>query len=417
MVTATHDALLPRVRWSWLWGPKADLAWNFAPFWLGFALAGVLFLTRNLGGTNDNPVWNLKLFGHDVHLTALLLYFYGPLVDAPHLWATVARTYTDREEWTQRRRLFLWSLSWWLIGPTVILLPYLLHVTVGFPEGKEALGWLIWTRFFELYALFHIAKQHWGFISLYKRKNGDAADVRENRADAWFFKTAIWLPYVAMATAPWYVDFDGTPLRFLSVQIGGWTLGSFLHVASDVALFALCAAYAFFQYDQWRKGIARNGPKLLYIATLIPLYFLAFAVDARVAVFWVLTTGVGHCAQYHRVVWAYGSSKYAGKDRQALPTRIFNSPSLYVALGIIFGVVTLQGPFGGVLQHVAARAFQGSSLQQLLSYLNEHDALSLVGRLTAAFVGGVRLHHFYVDSKIWRVSKSAALAKNLNVAA
>jgi hypothetical protein len=43
--------------------------------------------------------------------------------------------------------------------------------------------------------------------------------------------------------------------------------------------------------------------------------------------------------------------------------------------------------------------------------------LTLGARLAAAVIGGVRLHHFFVDSKIWRVSKSAALAKNLNVAA
>ena len=36
-------------------------------------------------------------------------------------------------------------------------------------------------------------------------------------------------------------------------------------------------------------------------------------------------------------------------------------------------------------------------------------------KLMAAMISGVRLHHFYVDSKIWKVSKSPALAKNLDV--
>jgi hypothetical protein len=43
------------------------------------------------------------------------------------------------------------------------------------------------------------------------------------------------------------------------------------------------------------------------------------------------------------------------------------------------------------------------------------QGFTLGAQVAAAFVGGVRLHHFYVDSKIWRVSKSAALAKNLAV--
>src|SRR5882724_2233573 len=177
MVTATPTAFMPRVKWSWLWGSrKTDVAWTFMPFWAGLVLAVALYLTTGTGVMNQTPAWSLNLFGHHIHIAGLLLYVYGPLIDAPHLWATIARTYTDREEWAQRRRLFLGSLGWFLIGPVVILLPYVLHATVGFPAGKEPEAWLLWTRFFEFYALFHIAKQHWGFISLYKRKNADMAD-------------------------------------------------------------------------------------------------------------------------------------------------------------------------------------------------------------------------------------------------
>jgi hypothetical protein len=309
-----------------------------------------------------------------------------------------------------------------VIGPAVIALPYLLRVTVGFPAGKEALTWLSWTRFFELYALFHIAKQHWGFVSLYKRKNADMSDERENRADALFFKTAIWLPYAAMLFAPWYVDFDGQPFSFLKAPIGAHTLGWCLHTACIVALVGLSAAYALFQVQQSRRGIARNGPKLAYMATVIGLYFITFSFSPLVATFWVAITGFGHCVQYHRVVWAYGSSKYArpvsgGAAAASLPARIFSSPGLYVTLGVVFGIVTLQGPLGISAQYALARALEGTGLRSALSYLNGHDFVELGARIVAAAIGGVRLHHFYVDSKIWRVSKSAALAKNLNVAA
>jgi hypothetical protein len=424
MVTATPTAFMPRVKWSWLWGSrKTDLAWTFMPFWAGLGLAVALYLTTSTGVMNQPPAWSLNLFGRNIHIAALLLYVYSPLVDAPHLWATIARTYTDREEWAQRRRLFLGSLGWFLIGPVVILLPYVLHATVGFPAGKEPNVWLLWTRFFEFYALFHIAKQHWGFISLYKRKNADMADARENTADALFFKTAIWLPYLAMLTAPWYVDFDGRPFTFLNGTIGQHTVGWLLHAACNVLLLALSAAYALFQYDQWRKGIARNGPKLAYIATVLGLYFITFSFNPLVATFWVVITGFGHCMQYHRVVWAYGASKYAAPKTKeadvvvALPTRIFASPGLYIALGVVYGIVTLQGPHGAHIQQWVAQAFDGSGLHRFFAYLNQHDALSLGARLAGAFIGGTRLHHFYVDSKIWRVSKNAALAKNLNVAA
>ncbi len=422
MVTASPAALFPRVKWSWLWGSKqTDITWTFAPFWMGFVLAAALYLSHSTGVMGQQPAWALHLFGRNLNISALLLFFYGPLVDAPHLWATVARTYTDREEWAARARLFLGSFAWFAIGPIVIALPYLLHATVGFPAGKENVSWLVWMRFFEFYALFHIAKQHWGFISLYKRKNADMADERENRADALFFKTAIWLPYAAMLTAPWYVDFDNQPFSFLNVAIGTHTLGWCLHIACIVAAVGLCAAYALFQYEQWRKGSARNGPKLAYMATVIGLYFITFSFSPLVATFWVAITGFGHCVQYHRVVWAYGATKYAVKPEAAqqpsLPSRIFASPGLYIALGIVFGIVTLQGPLGLHAEYAVARVVEGTSLHRFFSYLNQHDFVDVGVKLLAGVIGGVRLHHFYVDSKIWRVSKSAALAKNLNVAA
>jgi hypothetical protein len=418
MVTAvSSEVVIPKVRWSWLWDRRSDLSWNFLPFWLCLPVALVMLAARNLGDAAENPTWNFTVGGRHVHLLGIVMFFYGPLVDAPHLWATIARTYTDAEEWAARRRLFIASLLWFVIGPVVIVLPYALRAVGLLPPGSETVGWIAWSNFFTFYALFHINKQHWGFISLYKRKNGDLADARENRADQRFFYAAIWLPYVAMLTAPWYVDFDGEPFRLLSLPFLGMTTGAVLHVACHVAFFLVCAAYATFQLDQWRKGLPRNGPKLAYVASVIPLYYLAFSIHPLVASFWVLLTGVGHCAQYHRVVWAYGTSKYAGKTgaERKLPASIFENVWLYIVLGITFGLVTLQGPGVTTAKQLAASALDVGLFSRVFRFLDKPAALDLGVKMAAAFIGGVRLHHFYVDSKIWRVSKSAALAKNLNV--
>src|SRR5260221_2298421 len=200
MVTATSAALMPRVRWSWLWSRSSDLIWNFAPFWLGFPAVLLLYMARSVGTAGTGSIWSFTVAGRDVHLMAVVMYLYGPLVDAPHLWATIARTYTDQEEWAARRRLFIGSLLWFVIGPAVILLPYALRAVLHLPAGTETFGVIVWGNFFTFYALYHINKQHWGFIALYKRKNGDFPDERESRADRLFFHTAIWLPYVAMLT-------------------------------------------------------------------------------------------------------------------------------------------------------------------------------------------------------------------------
>ena len=58
---------------------------------------------------------------------------------------------------------------------------------------------------------------------------------------------------------------------------------------------------------------------------------------------------------------------------------------------------------------------QAGLFGHVFTFLGEAAGIALGVKVVAAFVSGVHLHHFYVDSKIWRVSKSAALAKNLNV--
>ena len=68
--------------------------------------------------------------------------------------------------------------------------------------------------------------------------------------------------------------------------------------------------------------------------------------------------GVGHCAQYHRVVWAYGQSRYDAAKSPAgrtLPGVIFGNVWLYAALGIAFGLFTLQGTGAGPAGRLLAR--------------------------------------------------------------
>ena len=416
MTATTPDSFTPRIRWSWLWSERRDFGWNLLPFWLGFALVALLFATRGVGPAVDNPGWNLSIAGKNVQVMTLMLLLYGPLVDAPHLWATIARTYADREEWAARKRLFLGSLLAFAVGPALILLPYAVSAVFPLPPGVKEGGFLVWIWGFGFYTIYHINKQHWGFVCLYKRKNDDnrAAD---NRADSLFFTPAIWFPYFGMFSAPWFVDADGKPLRLMQVAVGTTTLGSLLHVVCHVGFIVSVLAYVAFQIHQWRKGVSRNGPKLLYLGTIVALYYMTFAFHPRIAAFWVMITGTGHCAQYHGIIWAYGRKKYAalGSAKRSIPSLIFGSVWLYITLGVVFGLVTMQGPGARVFKNAFASVLQWAIFSRAFAYLDHGAGVELGLQVAAAVVSGVRLHHFYVDSKIWRVSKSAALAKNLNV--
>jgi hypothetical protein len=42
------------------------------------------------------------------------------LIDAPHVFGTLSRTYFDRSEWKTRKRLLLGSLLFFIVGPALV---------------------------------------------------------------------------------------------------------------------------------------------------------------------------------------------------------------------------------------------------------------------------------------------------------
>src|SRR5712692_5811944 len=102
------------------------------------------------------------------------------IIDAPHVFGTLSRTYFDRSEWKTRKRLLLGSLLFFIVGPALVLLGF------GF------------TFFFiaALWAYYHLVKQHYGFMVLYKKKNNDLAPV-DNALDRLLLMFAFNYPFVA----------------------------------------------------------------------------------------------------------------------------------------------------------------------------------------------------------------------------
>lgn len=409
-MSATGDVSAPpaRVSWSWLWGAKNDVALTLAPFWLGFALiAAILVTIASSGGGTPEALWTVDLAGHHFNLITLAFILYGPLVDGPHLWATIARTYTDKDEWAQRRKLFIGSLLAFAIGPAIILVPYVIDAITPIPASTLGWGWNVWGAAFGFYAFYHINKQHWGFVSLYRRKNGET-DPATARVDSLFFNIALWTPWVAMQFAPWPGSL-GANLPAVVREIG--------FDAAHVGFLAASIGYVAFQVQQWRKGAVLNGPKLLYMATIGLLYYATFAFDPRIAALWILITSTGHCVQYHGVVWSYGQKRYEAREDvdRRLPHVIFGNFWLYAVLGVTYALLTLQGPGGNTFKELVSPILQTQVFSHVFGFLSASEGRLLGVQLLAAMISGVRLHHFYVDSKIWRVSANPGLAKNLDV--
>src|SRR5881396_3999294 len=119
------------------------------------------------------------------------------LIDAPHVFGTLSRTYFDASEWKTRKRLLLGSLLFFVVGPALVL------AGAGF------------TFFFiaALWAYYHLVKQHYGFMVLYKKKNHDLAPV-DNALDRLLLMFAFNYPFVAfIANDPSAMERVPAPLQ------------------------------------------------------------------------------------------------------------------------------------------------------------------------------------------------------------
>ena len=408
-----------RIRWNWIIHWRADLVW-----YVGSALAGWLYviLVLNLGrGLKDplhDPFYTLTLGSHSFSLTLYLAVFisWAFLVDSPHLWATLARTYLDPDEWSRRRRELLFALVLFGIGPIAVLGPYLLGIVGPLSDRAMARGEELFFAFFRLWAYQHVVRQHWGFLMLYKRRNSDLQDPIENRADFWFFNLSLYLPLLMFVSAPWYYE-TGFP-QLDTGLIGTHVITQTVHSICFILYLAIVVGYVHFQIRRWANGVTRNGPKLLFLLSIVPLHFVVFA-QPLLGYFVAPIVTVGHNLQYHRIVWMYGRNKYAGDGtgQYWLVKPIFRQLWLYLLLGGVFTFGFHRGPWINFLEETLGFYFDRWIFPAigLMAGLTDPATVGVGAQVIGLLFTGWSMHHYYLDGKIWHVNRDSAVARSLNV--
>lgn len=322
------------------------------------------------------------------------------LIDAPHVFGTFSRTYFDRAERHNRGKLLWGSLLFFVVGPLMVL------AGVG----------LVFFFIAALWAYYHLVKQHYGFMVLYKKKNNDLAPV-DNALDRLFLLFAFNYPFVAfiardpeaMARVP----------QILHSSINGLSL---LLLAGTIILGV---AWLGRQAQRAMTGQALNIPKYLLLAAAIPMHWVVLLTPMPhkpIAIVAILT--IYHNFQYHRLIWFHNkkyksgtgvspvggvkplSAKDHGQDAHATygaASLISSRLILYIAFGIIFGLI-YQGP-RQYLGYVSLTHGGGSGT----------TTQTLPMQLGIAFLWGYAFIHYYLDSKIWRVRRDPSVGKALNM--
>src|SRR5919206_832688 len=157
--TIVDEARAGSLSVRWIISARDDLVWFIGSVLSSYALL-VLYITGLLP-----LVWMVATW--------------AILIDAPHVFGTFSRTYFDRAERRARKRLLWCSLLFFAVGPVMVL----------------AGAGVVFFFLAALWAYYHLVKQHYGFMVLYKKKNGDLARI-DNALDRLLLLFAFNYPFV-----------------------------------------------------------------------------------------------------------------------------------------------------------------------------------------------------------------------------
>jgi hypothetical protein len=417
-MTIPSPAAAPRERVSfrWLTNARHDVTWYIGSAIVGWLYAGLILLAvSRLADPLHDALGVIRLGGLHIPLTLQLLVYgsWAFLLDAPHLFSTLARTFLDPEERRVRRRELWVSWLFFLLGPTLVLLPYGLQMLApALPVAILPLGAVLFTVFFRLWAYYHVVRQHWGFVALYRRKHGET-DRAGQRLDEWVFYLLLWSPLVMFLSGSFYALTPGMPaLGLESLRVGPLGVAPALHLIAWAAFLGALLVYLWQQVRLWRQGTPLNGPKLLLLAAIVPLHLATFSNPWLAAMLTPIVT-VGHNLQYHRIVWNYGQSTY----KSGAAGWIFSRVWVYFGLGLLFTFALYRGPWIDWLQATLGIALNESVLAGvgMMAGLADPAAMTLGQQLFGACLLGWAMQHYYLDAKIWRVGKDRAVAQRLGV--
>ena len=341
------------------------------------------------------------------------------LIDAPHVFGTFSRTYFDRSERRNRPRLLWGSWLFFIVGPVMIFL------------GAA----LVFFFAAALWAYYHLVKQHYGFMVLYKKKNGDLAPV-DNALDRLLLLFAFNYPFVA------FIAQDPEAMARVPSTLQNWVNG----LAAILLVGTIVMAIAWFvrQIQRAVIGLPLDVPKYLLLAAAIPMHWIVLLTPMPhkpIAIVAILT--IYHNLQYHRLIWFHNQKYTAGSAGilPALARRRLDEPVavdaempthsplrsgdaarqdlrarygaaelisrrllFYIAFGIIFGLI-YQGP-RQYLGYVGMKNGQASGATTEQSFATQ---------LTISLLWGYAFIHYYLDSKIWRVRRDPGVGKALNM--
>lgn len=339
-----------------------------------------------------------------IHPALLPIFFWIWVIgfEGSHFWATFSRTYIDRAFRQENSLVLNRSLIFFVLPIAAVIADKGLSTT---------LSTTIYGFFIFLWSLYHNARQHFGFVSIYVKKSGMEQSLSNRYRTLIYWAVGATQVYfalnfktqVAFAGAP--KPDEISPLVGLVLAYGPMTVS----VLAGLYLFNLAT-----------KTYASYGKKALvpalYVATCLIFYstmfyviaprepfFSAHANGAQLFMLIAIMNSLFHNIQYHAIVWHYANRRYT-QEQQAkgvygLAQWVNGRAATYILVALLLGAV-----FGAIVWNMGDwPSWTGNFVA------SPFNAIAYI--LYFGIVG----HHFYLDQYIWRPSRQPELRQYLNL--
>jgi len=263
----------------WLFNKNLDLAILYAPVWICWLVA---FLLPQSIIQQESPLW------------IWIVFVIG--IDVSHVWSTIFRTYTDKEEFNQHRKLLIYA-------PIACFILAFLIASISFHFFWRCLAYL---------AVFHFVKQQYGFMRIYKAKARDFRKKLFN--DNWVIYLSMLYPILF-----WHLDMDRSFSWFVE--------GDFIqiHMNSQVLYyinFIGTALYLLILLGWLIEEIILKDvsiPKILWVLTTAGNWFIGIIYFNSDLIF-TITNVIAHGVPYMALVIFYQNKKESIKHvKRSIP--------------------------------------------------------------------------------------------------
>lgn len=412
--------------------------WSFIIFSSvsGFLLVGVYaFLVKAFPDKSDWPV-----------LITFLIF--AVCFDIRHLFSTYSRTYLDKIYFQDNKR--------WLNTSFLVIL-FVPLISLFILSGKEYLSFnsgAVFTFFFRVTTIlgfYHLIKQNWGFMAIYKKKMNEPDDG----SDKWeklMLLSGSFIPLIMVAklSPVWFpaeVYFIHPDINTESYVMQMWSkLTMFSLIISIVLLLAGYVIKVIPQYKYvsrnlgwfflftfiFMKALLARGADVLYV--LLAIAIVIFIVSSVISVLkairfgrfntkkWgvlisslvlyngilllpienktvlVMAITIPHNVQYLTFVNFFNAKYYGNSTKNhGMAKTMSQKIGLFILMSFIYSILF--------------ETFRTGTRYMSFGFSNENVYLlaNIIGVIFLSMV----LHHYYMDAIIWRVRKDKDLSKNI----